>query len=79
MSHSGDRYHPEHLLCEYSGYPKCKERLEEYFEVDGRMLCERHARMTRLTGIEEEDEDKWAETTKAMKRKTRFMNLRNIN
>ena len=39
MSHSGDRYHPDHFLCEYRG---CSERLLEYYELDGRMLCERH-------------------------------------
>ena len=41
MTHSGKRYHPEHLLCEFED--GCKERLEEYWEVDGQMLCERHA------------------------------------
>lgn len=40
VTHSGKRYHPEHLLCEFED--GCKERLEEYWEVDGQMLCERH-------------------------------------
>ncbi|KAF8559643.1 hypothetical protein OG21DRAFT_1430630 [Imleria badia] len=41
VTHSGRRYHPDHLLCEFED--GCKERLEEYWEVDGQMLCERHA------------------------------------
>ena len=41
VSHAGDRYHPEHFLCEYGG---CTETLKEYYEVDGRMLCERHVK-----------------------------------
>jgi PDZ and LIM domain protein 5/6/7 len=50
--------------------------LEDYFEVDGKMLCERHARMERLSDTQElADEESWARSTKAMKRKTRFMNL----
>ncbi|TEB26030.1 hypothetical protein FA13DRAFT_1895991, partial [Coprinellus micaceus] len=43
VSHAGDRYHPDCMTCEYPGYPECREKLREYFEVDGRMLCERHA------------------------------------
>ncbi|PPR00663.1 hypothetical protein CVT26_012320, partial [Gymnopilus dilepis] len=45
VSHTGDRYHPEHMTCEYpGGMEPCKESLvREYWEVDGRMLCERHA------------------------------------
>ncbi|KII89164.1 hypothetical protein PLICRDRAFT_53631 [Plicaturopsis crispa FD-325 SS-3] len=42
VAHSGARFHPAHLTCEHSG---CRVRLEEYWEVDGRMLCERHAGM----------------------------------
>lgn len=41
VTHAGKRYHPEHLLCEFDD--GCKERLEEYWEVDGQMLCDRHA------------------------------------
>ncbi|KLO18540.1 hypothetical protein SCHPADRAFT_936039 [Schizopora paradoxa] len=50
IAHSGERYHPEHLLCEFEfplsstgEKPKCREPLTEYWEVDGRMLCEKHA------------------------------------
>lgn len=69
VSHAGDRYHPEHLLCEYSG---CDERLLDYWEVDGRMLCDRHARR-----VEEEAEDgeDASARSRAMKRKTRLINL----
>jgi len=66
VSHSGARFHPEHLLCEYSGYPGCKEKLVEYWEIDGRMLCEKHAQ------IEDDGEDLM---TKANKRMTRFIDL----
>ncbi|KAJ6597029.1 hypothetical protein DFH09DRAFT_1133432 [Mycena vulgaris] len=75
VSHAGDRYHPEHMLCEFPGYGGCKEKLEEYWEIDGRMLCERHSRATRLA--EEEDEDGgWAPSTRAMKRVTRYIDLK---
>lgn len=55
MAHSGSRFHPEHLTCEYDGSRdggaeyedegKCGQRLDEYWEIDKRMLCERHARI----------------------------------
>jgi PDZ and LIM domain protein 5/6/7 len=73
VSHAGDRYHPDHLVCEYAG---CDERLEDYWEVDGRMLCERHARR-----VEEEERrgappgEEEAKVGRAMKRKTRLINL----
>ncbi|KZT26549.1 hypothetical protein NEOLEDRAFT_1177545 [Neolentinus lepideus HHB14362 ss-1] len=70
VSHAGDRYHPEHLLCEY---PRgCTEKLDEYYEVDGRMLCERHAFMRHNEDDEEDDGDR---ELKAMKRTTRFIDL----
>ncbi|KAJ7219414.1 hypothetical protein GGX14DRAFT_356013 [Mycena pura] len=74
VSHAGDRYHPEHMLCEYPGYGGCKERLEEYWEVDGRMLCERHSRASRLEEEEANDGGR-APTTRAMKRTTRYIDL----
>jgi hypothetical protein len=76
VSHAGDRYHPQHLLCEYPGQPKCMEKLEEYYEVDGRMLCERHANAAGRQDEDEDDEDdeRWR-SIKATKRRTRFMNL----
>lgn len=74
VSHAGDRYHPEHMLCEYPGYEECKERLEEYWEVEGRMLCERHSRASRLEEEEANDGGR-ALTTRAMKRTTRYIDL----
>lgn len=79
LSHAGDRYHPEHLLCEYA---RCTERLAEYWEVDGRMLCDRHAQhVMRETGEDEEDEeDREKEiSARAKKRVTRFIDLAAMN
>lgn len=70
VSHTGDRYHPEHLICEYAG---CKDKLDEYWEADGRMMCEKHANM--VEGDDSEtDEGRWAES-KALKRVTKFIDL----
>lgn len=105
VAHTGERYHPEHLTCEYE-YParrgsgaserlrsdsdanseprtdvkvRCEERLEEYWEVDGRMLCERHAggfeddgelELDRVGALDSERE------ARAMRRVTRFIDLR---
>lgn len=81
-SHNGDRYHPEHFVC---GHPRCNERLVEYWEVDGKMFCDRHAQ-----GIDDEEdgsEDRLGlmpprldvnghrDSMRATKRKTVFMNL----
>lgn len=66
VSHAGDRYHPEHFLCEHA---RCSEKLAEYYEVDGRMLCEKHA----FARIEDDYEDDL--TTRATKRTTRFIDL----
>ncbi|KAH9901540.1 hypothetical protein C8Q73DRAFT_743067 [Cubamyces lactineus] len=77
VSHAGDRYHPEHLLCEYRG---CTERLEVYYELDGRMLCERHVNKA-MNERDDEDGDDDAfgvagdRTTVALKRVTRFIDL----
>ncbi|KAK0451096.1 hypothetical protein EV421DRAFT_1732071 [Armillaria borealis] len=46
---------------------RCHEKLEEYWEVDGRMLCERHARRA-------DDVDDYA-VIKSMRRVTRFIDL----
>jgi len=76
VSHAGDRYHPDHIRCEYPGYPKCKERLEDYWEVDGRMLCERHAMLAGRDSDDEdqeEEEERWAR--RGQKRTTRFIDL----
>ncbi|KAF6763775.1 hypothetical protein DFP72DRAFT_873357 [Ephemerocybe angulata] len=71
VSHAGDRYHPDCMTCEHPGYPECRERLTEYFEVDGRMLCERHA-----NAEEDDGEDgEWVRSAKATRRITRFIDL----
>ncbi|KAI8989701.1 hypothetical protein BD414DRAFT_314148 [Trametes punicea] len=77
VSHAGDRYHPEHLLCEYRG---CTERLVEYYELDGRMLCERHVQKAMDERDDEDgDEDAFGvagdRSTVALKRVTRFIDL----
>jgi hypothetical protein len=67
------------MTCEFPGYPACRERLEEYWEVEGRMLCERHAAVRSGGGSGGEDEDvgeeRWVRGAKAMKRVTRFIDL----
>jgi hypothetical protein len=75
VSHTGDRYHPEHMTCEYPGYPECNERLYDYWEVDGRMLCERHAHYATRGGSDEDEDDRWVQTSRAKKRVTRFIDL----
>lgn len=79
VSHSGERYHPEHFLCEH---PRCGERLVEYWEVDGRMFCDRHAQ-----GDADSDDEQLLlaprldgagahrDSMRATKRKTVFMTL----
>lgn len=73
VAHTGERYHPEHLICEFrysesigsigslsgaeGGKRRCTERLEEYWEVDGLMLCERHANLRMEMDIMAPDED----------------------
>ncbi|ESK89882.1 lim domain containing protein [Moniliophthora roreri MCA 2997] len=62
VSHTGARYHPEHMLCEYPGARACKERLTEYWEIDGLMLCEEHAKRASqgvfgLYGYGDDDDD----------------------
>lgn len=79
VSHAGDRYHPEHLTCEYEyrgSYDgvrtrRCDEVLRDYWEVEGRMLCERHARAVER----EDDDDGLRPSKKAMKRQTRLINI----
>ncbi|KAI0748530.1 hypothetical protein C8Q80DRAFT_1318725 [Daedaleopsis nitida] len=72
VSHAGDRYHPEHLVCEH---PRgCTERLEEYYELDGRMLCERHVQWA-MRDEDEYDDFAGNRSTMAMKRVTRFIDL----
>ena len=83
VSHVGDRYHPEHMTCEYPDGDGCRERLSEYWEVEGRMLCERHAVMRNEgrggnggdEGEEDEDEARWQKRKRGLKRVTRFIDL----
>ncbi|KAI0345332.1 hypothetical protein BDW22DRAFT_1343584 [Trametopsis cervina] len=65
VSHNGDRYHPEHLLCEH---PRCTEKLVDYWEVDGRMFCDKHAQ-----GVSEDEEEEYYQ--RATKRRTQFIDL----
>ena len=76
VSHTGDRYHPEHLRCEYPG---CQEALDEYWEADGKMMCERHAAIVEGFGAEDGDEDGHAHAeSKAQKRRTQFIDLADL-
>lgn len=85
VSHAGDKYHPDHLICDY---PRCTERLEEYWEVDGRMLCETHMQMEEevalLGGGDLVDDmlmelgvktENFRNSVRAMKRVTRFIDI----
>ncbi|KIY65294.1 hypothetical protein CYLTODRAFT_379682 [Cylindrobasidium torrendii FP15055 ss-10] len=65
VSHTGDRYHPNHLSCEFEG---CRKQLDEYWEADGLMLCAVHARWA-------EDGPGSSFADKATKRVTRFIDL----
>jgi hypothetical protein len=49
-------------------------KLEEYWEVDGRMLCERHAKASDDVDDDASAED-WVQSSKAMKRVTRFISF----
>ena len=80
MSHTGDRYHIEHLTCEYEDdeYGKrCDERLVDYWEIEGRMLCERHTRQVAEQDMMDigSDGDDTTPDSRAMKRKTRFIDI----
>ena len=91
VAHTGERFHPECLTCEHEYPPRsrlgkpmrCNERLAEYWEVDGRMLCERHAMRPTRDGefggfdglpaipITRKDSD-----ARARRRQTQFIDLR---
>ena len=63
------------MTCEYPGQPECREVLREYFEVDGRMLCDKHAgAMGSGSGSDGEGEEEWR-NVKATRRVTRFIDL----
>jgi hypothetical protein len=79
VSHAGERYHPEHLTCDYEdgrNGKRCDERLVDYWEIEGRMLCDRHVRMVEqdLMGIGLDD-GRVSTDPKAMKRKTQFIDI----
>jgi len=80
VSHAGDRYHPDHLTCEYEDGGtgrRCDERLVDYWEVEGRMLCERHMRRVveqDMMGVGLDDVGRKADA-RAMRRKTRFIDI----
>lgn len=80
MSHSGDRYHAEHLTCEYEDDEdgeRCDERLVDYWEVEGRMFCERHMRWVverDMMGVGL-DRIGTSSDSRARKRKTQFIDL----
>jgi len=60
------------MTCEYPGHTPCLVRLEEYWEVDGRMLCERHAK---ASDDDDASSEAWVQSSKAMKRVTQFIDL----
>ena len=80
MSHAGDRYHPEHLTCEHEDdgtSRRCDERLVDYWEVEGRMLCERHMRRVVEQDMMDDgldDVGRMADA-RAMRRKTQFIDI----
>ncbi|EIW84944.1 hypothetical protein CONPUDRAFT_162258 [Coniophora puteana RWD-64-598 SS2] len=77
VTHSGRRYHPQHLLCEYEG--GCSERLAEYWEIDGQMFCDRHGSATAAARLGPQLRGGALEAARddmrAMKRMTRFIDL----
>jgi hypothetical protein len=79
VSHAGHRYHPEHLTCDYedeANEKRCDERLADYWEIEGRMLCDRHVRVVEqdLMGVGLDDGGIGTDS-RAMKRKTRFIDI----
>jgi hypothetical protein len=46
--------------------------LSEYWEIDGRMLCEKHANSASVRGSDDSEDEEWA---KSRKRVTRFIEL----
>ncbi|CAE6446007.1 unnamed protein product [Rhizoctonia solani] len=71
MSHSGARYHPEHFTCEHEDSEgKCEALLQEYWEINAKRMCERHA-----ARAESEEDGTGQRTVKAKKRQTQFLDL----
>jgi hypothetical protein len=79
VSHTGDRYHVEHLTCEHEDEDgeRCDERLVDYWEIEGRMLCERHMRRVverDMMGVGL-DRIEISSDSRAMRRKTQFIDI----
>jgi len=84
VAHSGARYHPDHFICEF---PRCTTSLDEYYEADGKMFCERHANIAEQVALHDDNGWDGSEdgavfrqetpkvTTIAMKRTTRFIDI----
>lgn len=79
VSHTGDRYHIEHLTCEYEDHKyrrRCDERLVDYWEIEGRMLCEQHMRQVTEQDMDVGPNGKGGSPdSRALKRKTQFIDL----
>ncbi|KAG1906050.1 uncharacterized protein F5891DRAFT_638969 [Suillus fuscotomentosus] len=78
VTHAGKRYHPDHLLCEFEN--GCGERLAEYWEVDGQMLCEKHAALAGCSSCassrgDSPDPQRIRDEGRARRRMTRFIDL----
>ncbi|KAG2158460.1 uncharacterized protein EDB93DRAFT_670705 [Suillus bovinus] len=78
VTHAGKRYHPDHLLCEFEN--GCRERLAEYWEVDGQMLCEKHAPLAGGSSCASSrgnspDPQRIRDEGRARRRMTRFIDL----
>ena len=64
-------------MCEYGG---CTETLKEYYEVDGRMLCERHVKAA--MNDRDSDGSEYEDTPPPpglSKRRTQFIDLGALN
>jgi len=85
VSHAGDKYHPEHFVCQYA---RCTERLEEYWEMGGRMLCEKHMNIEEEAAVRGSrdlmddlvldlgaNRNSFRNSLRAMKRVTRFIDI----
>jgi len=87
VAHSGAKFHPEHFLCQF---PRCAKRLDEYYEADGKIFCERHGGVADQVALYEDnsrgDDDGGnvpgpgtpKTTTRAMKRTTRFIDIAGV-
>ncbi|KAG2077972.1 hypothetical protein BDR04DRAFT_1131780 [Suillus decipiens] len=78
VTHAGKRYHPDHLLCEFEN--GCGERLAEYWEIDGQMLCEKHAALAGGSSCassrgDSPDPQRIRDEGRARRRMTRFIDL----